>query len=177
MFVIACDDATAPDAISLPWPQTEACDGLDDWPAAWSDLEQAAIDQIDVARSEGADCAERGKYSRAPALVRHPALDCAARFHALDMAEQGYFGRFDPDQRDERARAEAAGYTSAALVQHIAGGPRDALELVEQTWLPRAIPCSDLLSEEANQIGLGHVGDVDDELGTYWVVLLASPDP
>ena len=26
------------------------------------------------------------------------------------------------------------------------------------------------------EVGIGHVGDVDDELGTYWVLLLARPD-
>ena len=145
------------------------------WPVASTELEETTLELIDEVRTEGADCDEAGKFGPTPALVRHPALDCAARFHALDMVEQDYFGRFDPDGLDEAARVEAAGYTPEVLVQHIAAGPRDAQELVEQLWLPRAVPCSNLTSSQVTAIGLAYVGELEDEQSTRWVMVLAGP--
>lgn len=174
---LSCD-ANAPPPSELPWPETAQCEGLDTWPQAWAQLELDAIARIDATRADGADCGEQGKLGRAPALVRRPELDCAARAHALDMAERDYFGRLDPDGVDERARVDAAGYAPVTLTQHIAAGPRDAAELVDQTWLPRPVPCASLVSEANTEIGLGHVGDVVDEAGhasPRWVVLLAGP--
>lgn len=158
-----------------PWPQTESCEGLDVWPQAWADQEQAALERIDALRREGADCGERGKFGPAPSLRRSPALDCAARFHAQDMAEREYFGRLDPDGADERDRVDATGYSAALVLQHLAAGPRDASELVEQTWRPRTVPCSSMLSSDVTEIGLGFVGDLDTELTTHWVLMLARP--
>lgn len=173
----ACDPAAdGTDAADEAWPATEACEGLDEWPPAFAALEDDALARIDARRAEGADCGERGKWGPAPALRRRTALDCAARFHALDMATQGYFGRQDPDDRDEADRVEAAGYAAAKLVEHLAAGPRDAEELVDRTWAPRAVPCESMADPSLTEVGIGYVGDVDDELGTYWVLLLASPD-
>lgn len=173
----ACDpDASGTDAAPEAWPSTAACEGLDAWPEAFAAREDEALALIDARRAEGADCGERGKWGPAPALRRRTALDCAARFHALDMATQGYFGRLDPDDRDEADRVEAAGYAAAALVEHLAAGPRDAEELVDRTWAPRAVPCQSMADPALTEVGIGHVGDVDDERGTYWVLLLARPD-
>lgn len=126
-------------------------------------------------RSEVIDCRERGKLGPNPALQRRTALDCAARMHALDMAEQDYFGRFDPDDASERERVEAAGYSPSVVIQHIAAGPRDATELLDRTWMPRPVPCSDLANPALEELGIGHVGDLDGDFATLWVVVLASP--
>lgn len=176
----ACDlspDPTDPnDPVDEPWPRAEACEGLDAWPAAFAEREAEALARLDERRSEGADCGERGKWGPAPSLRRRTALDCAARLHALDMAEQGYFGRLDAEGVGEAERVEAAGYAAAVLVQHLAAGPRDAFELVDQTWAPRPVPCESMAHPALTEVGLGHVGNVDDALGTYWVLLLAAPE-
>ena len=177
VLVSACDDAAGAAPVPEGWPRTEACEGLDEWPEAFAALETEALAEIDRRRAEGADCGERGKWGPAPALRRRTALDCAARAHALDMATQGYFGRLDSDGEGEAERVEAAGYAAAVLVQHLAAGPRDAEELVEGTWAPRPVPCQSMADAALGEVGIGHVGDVDDELGTYWVLLLASPEP
>ncbi len=173
----ACDDAPPEPSPAEPWPRAEACEGLDAWPDAFAELEAAALARIGERRAEGSDCGERGKWGPAPPLRRRAALDCAARAHSLDMAERGYVGRLDPDGVDEVARVEATGYASAALVQHVAAGPRDALELVDRTFGPRAVPCASMADAALTEAGIGHVGDVDDALGAYWVLLLASPAP
>lgn len=172
----ACDPAASgTDAAPEAWPSAAVCEGLDEWPPAFAALEDEALERIDMRRAEGADCGERGKWGPAQALRRRTALDCAARFHALDMATQGYFGRLDPDDHDETDRVAAAGYAAAVLVEHLAAGPRDAEELVDRTWAPRAVPCQSMADPALTEVGIGHVGDVDDEHGTYWVLLLASP--
>jgi len=178
-----CAESPAAPDEAEPWPSEEACEGLDDWPEAFAELEAAALARIDARRAEGSDCGERGKWGPAPALRRRTALDCAARAHALDMAERGYFGRLDPEGNDEADRVAATGYAAAVLVQHLAAGPRDAEELVDRTWGPRAVPCESMADPGLTEVGLGHVGDVDvpegaegDAFGTYWVLLLASPE-
>lgn len=180
LAVAACDRApTSPEA-SEPWPRTEACEGLDEWPDAWTEHEHAVLEHLDELRSEGIDCGERGKLGSAPPLRRRTALDCAARSHAQDMVDQDYLGRFDPEGASERERVEAAGYSPSVLVQHIAAGPRDAAELLDLTWLPRPVPCSDLATPALTEIGIGYVGEVDgepdEEWPTHWVVVLAGPD-
>jgi uncharacterized protein YkwD len=172
----ACDGAPeASDAAPEAWPRTEACEGLDAWPEAHAELEAEALARIDARRAEGVDCGERGKWGPAEPLRRRTALDCAARAHALDMATEGYFGRLDADGRGEAERVEAAGYAAAVLVQHLAAGPRDAIELVDRTWGPRPVPCESMADPMLEEVGLGHVGEVDDEFESYWVLLLASP--
>jgi len=37
------------------------------------------------------------------------------------------------------------------------------------------VPCQDMADPALVEVGLGHVGDVDDDLETYWVLLLATP--
>ncbi len=178
-----CDPAPPVDD-PLPWPSAEGCADLEQWPAASLDLERQVLQRIDDTRILGGDCGERGKPGPAPALVRVPSLDCAARFHARDMVEREYFGRLDPDGVDEHARVEATGYLADVVVQHIAQGPRDAAELVERTWLPRPVPCSNLLSEQLLEVGLAHRqapagDDPQTEPATeHWVIVLAAPhDP
>jgi uncharacterized protein YkwD len=176
LVLSACDPTPdASDPFPEAWPRTEACEGLDEWPEAYAELEDAALAELGERRAEGADCGERGKWGPAEPLQRRTALDCAARAHALDMATQGYFGRLDPDGRGEAERVEAAGHAAAVLVQHLAAGPRDGVELVDRTWAPRPVPCASMADPTLTEVGIGHVGDVDDELGTYWVLLLASP--
>lgn len=179
LITTACDEISSQSPTSTPpsepWPQTEACEGLDDWPNAWANLEWDVLDRIDAVRQEGADCEDRGKWGPAPSLTRRSALDCAARFHAQDMVDREYFGRIDPDGIDARGRVDAAGYSAAIVVQHVAAGPRDAHELIEMTWLPRPVPCQSLLSSEVTEIGLGLVGEFDEERTTTWVMVLATP--
>jgi hypothetical protein len=172
----ACDPAPeASDPAPEAWPRTEACEGLDAWPEAYAELEAEALARIDARRAEGVDCGERGKWGPAKPLRRRAALDCAARAHALDMATEGYFGRLDADGRGEAERVEAAGYAAAVLVQHLAAGPRDGAELVDRTWGPRPVPCESMADPMLEEVGIGHVGEVDDDFGSYWVLLLASP--
>jgi uncharacterized protein YkwD len=183
----ACEPASAGPEPGQAWPSAAACEGLDAWPEAFAEHEAAALARIDARRAEGADCGERGKWGPAPALRRRTALDCAARAHALDMAERGYFGRLDPDGRSEADRVEAAGYAAAVLVQHLAAGPRDAEALVERTWGPRPVPCSSMADPALTEVGLGYFGDADvpptteaasddGAFATYWVLLLAHPE-
>lgn len=172
---IACDPEPTAGPMQEPWPKTAACEGLDEWPQAWAELEEQTLDRIDALREEGADCGARGKHGPAPSLRRSAALDCAARYHARDMVEREYFRRLDPEGVDEWARVEAAGYEAAVVIQHMATGPRDASELVDQTWQPRPVPCSSLVSTEVTEVGLGLVSEIEGELTTVWVLMLATP--
>lgn len=170
----ACDPDPAPDASPEAWPSALACEGLDDWPDAWSQLEADAVQRIDEVRGQVTECGDEGKFVRTPTLRRRTALDCAARAHARDMAQQQYVGRYDQAGRDEDDRAADAGYSATEIVQHIAAGPITAEELIDDLWLSRDPTCADLVTEQHTELGLGYVGDIDDEFGTYWVVVLSQ---
>ncbi|MCH9680478.1 MAG: hypothetical protein K0V04_03510 [Deltaproteobacteria bacterium] len=183
VLAAGCDTAATDGAegADAPWPSASLCADVEAWPDASASLEDALLRRIDAARSNGGDCGERGKPAPAPALLRRPALDCAARAHASDMVAQRYFGRLDPDGVDEYARVEQTEYEAALVVQHIARGPRDAEELLDQTWLPRPVQCSSVLSEDLEEVGLAYIdappGEDPDEDpgGPHWVVVLATP--
>ncbi len=174
LVVAGCDPEPTEPAAD-PWPSAEQCADLEAWPSASAELERDVLRHIESLRDDGTDCADRGKFGPAPTLVRRAALDCAARVHAQDLATLGEARRIGSDGRDERERVEAAGYSATVVLQHVAAGPRDAQELVEQTWLPRPVPCSSLSSDEVTEIGLGHVAQSDDDFENYWVLVLAAP--
>lgn len=173
LALVACGPASSPDPPDA-WPATAACEGLDDWRATWAEAEADVLGGIAAARDEGIDCGSGGKHFLSPRLQRRAALDCAARVHALDMAVQQYVGRYDPEGRSEVERAQAADYSAASFAQHLAAGPDDSGDLLD-LWWSRPQICADLASDAFTEVGLAHVGEVDDEFGEYWVVVLAQP--
>ncbi len=178
----ACDgdegDAGDDDAeLRATVPFTDYCAAARGWNADWIEAETEALARIDAARVRGLPCGRLGRPGPAPQLRLDGRLTCAARRHALSMATTGFEGHVDPnDETDPQARADAAEY-GADVVQHWAGGPRDARALVDVLWLPSEGHCADLLSREVVDVGIGHVGDIDGERGTYWVVVLGAGAP
>jgi uncharacterized protein YkwD len=91
------------------------------------------------------------------------ALDCAARMHAQDMARNDYFSHDSPDGRTFVDRARSAGYDGAPLGENIALSSTPAS--VVAMWMDSDGHRANLLSQEANEIGVGNEGDL-------WVVVI-----
>lgn len=163
-----------PDAARAIVPFTDYCGQAREWSDAWAEREQDALGRIDDARARGIDCGDQGREGQADELRLDGRLTCAARVHALAMATRGFEGHVDPeDESDPQIRAERAEY-DGMVVEHWAGGPRDAEALVDTLWLTSDSHCADLMSRDFVDVGIGHVGDVDNERGTYWVVVIGS---
>jgi len=178
VLVVGCAEAEPDDpaADRAALPEVALCDDVRDWPAAWERDELAAIERIDAHRERGADCGTKGRGSSAPALRRSGALTCAARAHAVAMAEQAHVGHTTPDEIDTTSRVDAVEY-EGAVIEHFAAGPQTAEEVVEGVWRVSDAHCIDLLAPDHIDVGVGFVGDTMEgtPYATYWVVLLGDP--
>ena len=178
----ACDDPDSDGgeddaALRATVPFTDYCAAARGWKTEWAEAETEALDLLDAARVRGVECGRLGRPGPSSPLRLDGRLTCAARLHALSMATTGFEGHVDPnDGTDPQARADAAEY-GADVVEHWAGGPRDASALVDVLWLPSDAHCADLLSRDFVDVGIGHVGDIEGDRGTYWVVVLGTGSP
>jgi len=91
------------------------------------------------------------------------ALDCAARMHAKDMARNDYFSHDSQDGRTFADRARSAGYDGAPLGENIARASTAAS--VVAMWMDSDGHRANLLSQDANEIGVGNDSDL-------WVVVI-----
>ncbi len=174
--VAGCEPAPDPEAVRELTPEIPYCDPARDWPEAWALTETRAVELIEDLRQRGADCGENGRAAAAPSLRRSGALTCAARIHAIAMAEQQHVGHTTPDEVDTAQRLDAVDYGGAVL-EHLAAGPLDADEAVLGVWRPSDHHCSNLMSRAHIDVGVGFVGGTEagSEYETYWVLMLGNP--
>jgi Tol biopolymer transport system component/uncharacterized protein YkwD len=125
---------------------------------------------INLAR---ADIAARDGIELLP-LKRTPALDQAARYHAFDMAEDGYFGNdtYDPGTPDpvfvcRWDQRLATYYTGKALGQNSAKNYPNP-ESVVAAWLGQTKERYVITNEKIREIGVGYYMTAEWE--SYWVV-------
>ena len=129
--------------------------------------EQSVFEQLNAARAQGRSCG--GKYMpAAPAVTWNGYLAAAARGHANDMADQGYFAHTSPSGLTMKQRAEKAGYTGwRDLGENIAAGytVRDVI----QGWLDSPSHCETLMDPALKEVGMSYVYKPGSKYGTYWV--------
>ena len=144
------------------------------WLAAWIDREQQVLALVNEARAVGADCGAEGKFGPAAPLTLEPHLHCAARAHAMDMAERDFFDHVNPDGEDPFARMEKAGYTDwMAAAENIAAGSDDA----EQTvlgWLDSDGHCANMLDPKYKDFGIGFYEGAG-QYNFYWTQTFGAP--
>lgn len=174
LALCGCDPEPEPLPDGSAVPRIDACDPARAWSRTWAEAEDEVLDRIDRARAQGIRCGTAGQRPVAPSLRVNGSLVCAARNHAFAMATRGFVGHLDPEGVGPDERAAAAEY-DGTVVEHWAAGPDDARALVDDLWLLTASHCADLTARDFVEVGIGHVGDVDDDNGTYWVVVLGAP--
>jgi uncharacterized protein YkwD len=158
-------------------PFSDYCSAVRPWSDAWVDAEQDVLARLDDYRTRGQTCGALGRPGPAPALRLDGRLTCAARVHALAMATRGFEGHIDPeDGSDAQQRATTAMY-DATVVEHWAAGPADAEALVDTLWLPSDAHCADLMARDFVDVGIAHLGEIDGDHGTYWVVVVGAGAP
>jgi uncharacterized protein YkwD len=106
---------------------------------------------------------EQRQTAGLPAYRADDALDCAARMHAKDMARNDYFSHESQDGRTFADRARSAGYDGTPLGENIAQSSTPAS--VVAMWMDSDGHRANLLSQDANEIGVGNDGDL-------WVVVI-----
>lgn len=91
-------------------------------------------------------------------LKRNDQLDAAARAHARDMVDRGYFDHHSPEGDSPTDRAAAHGYVASGCCgENIYTGPDHAQAAVEG-WMDSAGHRANILSEGYQEMGVGIVG-------------------
>jgi uncharacterized protein YkwD len=164
---IACTACT-PDEPEPPpeVPDIEYCEAVRDWEPAWVAFEDEVVVLLNERRAEGAVCIDDMLDPAGP-LRMDPALRCAARKHARDMAEQDYFSNVDPDEVDLFMRAELAEYEGMVLDQNI-GAAHSTPEQLVTAVMGNTELCIHVMAPEADEIGVGYLEYEGATYPNYW---------
>ncbi len=122
-------------------PPGDECSSVADWPEDARAQEEWTLTIVNGLRQAGLDCSGDRGASSAPAPM-DPELRCAARLHARDMAENGYFSHVDlagdgPEERIARAgqafgvAGEAIGQTDSGLPVFVPADDADCAALLD----------------------------------------------
>lgn len=184
MLVLAsCDDAEleGPNEASMAAvPRLELCDPIRDWNPDLVELEAQMLEALAARRDAGQSCGARGSFPPAPRLRLNGALTCAARLHALDMAEEGFVDHQGSDDTSPWDRLRAAGYEFATADEVITATDLPPADILDTIWIPREGSCAALSASSYIEVGLGAALPFNPEdplTGLRWVIVLAKPIP
>jgi uncharacterized protein YkwD len=148
------------------------CSDPSTWPAAWSQLEDAVLVEVNMRRAVGGSCGAT-MHPPAPALVFAGPLREAGRCHALDMVRRDYFASRSPEDKSALDRAQAAGYLGAQSVgQDI--GTFDTVTALVDNWMTREGNCNHILNARYDEIGVGYMESAMSMYPRYWVQVVAD---
>ena len=180
LLIAACDEASEGSPPPEPLPALERCDSVRDWNPELVELETRMLQALDERRARGQSCGPRGSFEPAPALRLRGALTCAARLHALDMAEQGFLEHEGSDGSSAWDRIRAAEYTFATADEVVVATDLPPEDILDTVWLPREGSCAALSATAYTDVGIGVALPFDPEdplVGRRWTIVLAKPIP
>lgn len=129
--------------------------------------EDRIFNEVNAARATGRKCGETFYPAAAP-VTWNGYLATAARGHAQDMADQGYFSHTSQDGRTMKQRVVTAGYVGwNELGENIAAGY--TIPEVTKGWLDSPSHCATLMDPALKEVGIGYVYKPGSKFGTYWV--------
>jgi len=108
-----------------------------------------------------------------PAVTSSPVLTRMADDYAKDMGERGFFGHYDPDNKDVAQRAIEHGYVFLAVGENLAGG-QNSPEGVMDDWMNSTEGHREnILSAQWTEVGVSvRLGGT---YGIYWVQEFGNP--
>ena len=144
----------------------EYCADVREWLDADSAAEDGMLSLLNAARRWGLSCTGPEIGEPLSALTPEPELECAARVHARDMFERGYFSHTNPEGEGPAQRFGKAG-AAFVLVGEVIGDSRAGASLFEETIRAGGADCSLLLSASFDAVGVGYYQGL-------WTIALAS---
>lgn len=179
--ITGCDDPSQPGpAASEPLPALERCDEVRDWNPELVELEARMLRALDERRARGQSCGPRGSFEPAPPLRLRGALTCAARVHALDMAQQAFLEHEGSDGSSAWDRIRAVEYAFATADEVVVATDLTPEDILDTIWLPREGSCAALSATAYTDVGIGVALPFDPEdplVGRRWTLVLAKPIP
>jgi hypothetical protein len=153
--LVGCEgDGTLLDYVSTPVPALTG---------DLSELEAQAIEGINAVRQE------RGL----PALAPDARLTAAAQAHSRDMAARDFFDHEGSDGSQARERISAQGYAWRFYAENIARGHLSVDELLA-SWMESRPHRENLLSEQAEHVGVGVARRAGTDCTVYWTAVFAA---
>lgn len=141
-------------------PSTTRCAAVATWDATAASFEQQVLTLTNQRRQAGATCGATPYPAVAP-LTMSPALRCAARLHAKDMASRSYFSHTTPEGVTFSQRITSAGYDWRTVGENIASG-YPTPDAVVSGWMQSAGHCQNIMNGAFRDLGVGYFSG-------YWV--------
>ena len=151
--------------------EAERChEAVEGWSETWSLMEERVLEEVNVYRSQGADCRTEGSFSAADPLTMDARIRCSARYHSLWMGENDSFDHSslggdlgdDPFERMERT-----GFAGDPVGENIAQGYETPNQVVAG-WMTSDGHCANIMNPYANVIGIGYFYQQPGSFGHLW---------
>jgi uncharacterized protein YkwD len=154
-------------------PDTAACQPAAGVSPALAAFELQLLTEVNARRAAGAVCGQEGSFPPVPPLAMDPALRCAARLHALDMAARSVVTSIGANGSSPESRIAAAGYAARFVGENVAGTLPDPASVVS-AWMANGIQCSLVLESGFEHAGVGLV-DRPGAQRFFWALDFAAP--
>jgi uncharacterized protein YkwD len=135
-------------------------------------LLDSVLERLNEIRANGGRCGG-SEFPPSPPLTRSPALDDAARMHALDMAQNSFLAHTGSDGSNPGDRVSRTGYEWRVVAENVAAGQTSADDIAA-TWLDSAGHCANLMDAKYSQTGLAYALNPGDGRDIYWVQVYAE---
>jgi uncharacterized protein YkwD len=126
----------------------------DSWPSDNAAKESDMLSLVNDVRAAGATCPQSGAQPATGALADDEDLRWAARLHARDMGERGYFEHDTPEGDDPFERMASQGYDGDPRAENIAAGNETAQATLDQ-WLASDGHCVNIMIDARDELGVG----------------------
>lgn len=166
------DDGNDDGGVGADVPDSPYCSGVSAWGASETSFEVAVLDLVNLARASARSCGGQSFAATGP-VVMEPRLRCAARVHSLDMAERGYFDHTNLEGESPFDRMERAGYEFRAAGENIAAGQPTPEEVVNG-WLDSPGHCSNIMSPDFQELGVGYYATQSGQFPHYWTQVFGT---
>lgn len=138
--------------------------------AAHQDALAAALS---AARAQPRACGSNDYGAAGPVSADGRLLE-AARGHSADMAANDFFDHTGSDGLGVGHRVTNAGYAWSGVAENIAAGQQTMTRVVEG-WLASPGHCENIMNPSLDQVGAACATADSSQYGTYWTLVLATP--
>jgi uncharacterized protein YkwD len=149
------------------------CDDILTWNAAWVDLENAVLTQVNQKRAAGATCGGVVKPP-VPALTFDERLRCSARKHSKDMGTNNFFSHTGSNGSTFSQRITSAGYVWTAAAENIGAGYATATAVVNG-WMASTGHCNNIMNGNYKHLGIGYFYSSPATYDHYWTQSFGRP--